>query len=299
MTAQEILAPVAALAGEAENNGNNVTTVTKFFGMNGYAYCGMTVKYGFKKAACNLIDGCSNPFYVPTLRQFMDSKGWRVSNSDAQPGDIFIYGNDQHTGFIYEKYSGLTVIALEGNATVYATLAAARASGTGTGAYEGIGYKKRYLNSSFKIYRPPYDGSTSGTITGANRYIKEFQTWINANYGGTLDVDGSFGKLTRAAATRALQTYLNKTYNAGLAVDGSCGPLTKAAIDGREVRKGSKGDLVYILQGLLYCRSYDPNGLDGDFGSGTDKAVRAYQSAKGLTVDGEAGAQTFGSLLSA
>ena len=114
-------------------------------------------------------------------------------------------------------------------------------------------------------------------------------------------MDGSFGRLTRTAAAKALQKYLNEKYKTSLAVDGVIGAKTKAAMSDNKVcvKKGDKGDLVYLLQGMLYCRSYDPNGFDGEFGSGTDKAVRAYQKAKKLTVDGEAGAQTFAAILSA
>jgi hypothetical protein len=63
--------------------------------------------------------------------------------------------------------------------------------------------------------------------------------------------------------------------------------------------KGSKGETVKALQTLLIgygysCGSY---GADGDFGNGTDKAVKAYQKAKGLEVDGIVGANTWKKLL--
>ena len=131
MTGMDVMKPVMDLAGEREVNSNNITTVTKFFGMNGYAYCGMTVKYGFKKAGCDLLDKCSNPFYVPTIRQFMQDMGWRIKNEDARAGDIACYGPNQHVLFIFDEYSGATKITLEGNATVYATAAQARASSAG------------------------------------------------------------------------------------------------------------------------------------------------------------------------
>lgn len=63
--------------------------------------------------------------------------------------------------------------------------------------------------------------------------------------------------------------------------------------------KGSKGESVEALQTLLIgygfsCGSY---GADGDFGGATDKAVRAYQTAHGLDVDGIVGPATWGQLL--
>ena len=65
------------------------------------------------------------------------------------------------------------------------------------------------------------------------------------------------------------------------------------------LKKGSEGASVKALQILLIgngfsCGSY---GADGDFGSATDKAVREFQKAKGLSVDGEVGAKTWSKLL--
>ena len=65
------------------------------------------------------------------------------------------------------------------------------------------------------------------------------------------------------------------------------------------LKKGSKGDSVKALQILLNghgfsCGSY---GADGDFGSATDKAVRAFQKAKGIGVDGEVGSKTWAKML--
>lgn len=53
------------------------------------------------------------------------------------------------------------------------------------------------------------------------------------------------------------------------------------------LREGSAGPAVKILQAMLLSAGFDPRGDDGDFGSDTDAAVRAFQAARGLTVDGE------------
>ena len=66
------------------------------------------------------------------------------------------------------------------------------------------------------------------------------------------------------------------------------------------IRKGSKGGAVLSLQLLLihkYAISCGSYGADADFGSGTDKAVRQFQTAKGLEVDGIVGANTWAALL--
>jgi peptidoglycan hydrolase-like protein with peptidoglycan-binding domain len=65
------------------------------------------------------------------------------------------------------------------------------------------------------------------------------------------------------------------------------------------IKKGSKGGFVKTLQRLLVALGYScgSSGIDGDFGSATDKAVRAYQKKKNLGVDGIVGKNTWGSIL--
>lgn len=65
------------------------------------------------------------------------------------------------------------------------------------------------------------------------------------------------------------------------------------------LKKGTKGNSVKALQTLLigYGYSCGKSGADGDFGSGTLSAVKAYQKATGLTVDGVVGSATWGKLL--
>ena len=65
------------------------------------------------------------------------------------------------------------------------------------------------------------------------------------------------------------------------------------------LKKGAKGEQVKALQTLLigYGFSCGNSCVDGSFGGATDKAVRAYQKAQGLTVDGSVGAATWNRLL--
>ena len=62
--------------------------------------------------------------------------------------------------------------------------------------------------------------------------------------------------------------------------------------------KGDKGEAVAEMQGLLAGLGYDRGkyGIDGDCGSATEKAVRAFQKASGLTVDGVVGNDTWNAL---
>jgi peptidoglycan L-alanyl-D-glutamate endopeptidase CwlK len=53
------------------------------------------------------------------------------------------------------------------------------------------------------------------------------------------------------------------------------------------IRRGAKGDDVRRLQALLCLSGHNAKPIDGTFGSGTERALRLYQAAKGLQVDGE------------
>jgi putative chitinase len=57
------------------------------------------------------------------------------------------------------------------------------------------------------------------------------------------------------------------------------------------LRRGSKGDLVRKLQAKLGLTA------DGDFGPGTEAALKKWQTANGLTADGVAGPKTMTKLL--
>ena len=65
----------------------------------------------------------------------------------------------------------------------------------------------------------------------------------------------------------------------------------------KTLKKGSTGEGVKWLQWQLNYLGFDCGTIDGDFGTKTDTAVRAFQKAKGLTKDGKVGAQTRAALM--
>ena len=62
------------------------------------------------------------------------------------------------------------------------------------------------------------------------------------------------------------------------------------------LRRGSSGTAVVALQLRLEELGFDPGGVDGSFGPGTERAVRAFQDVKGLTADGVVGDTTAAAL---
>jgi peptidoglycan hydrolase-like protein with peptidoglycan-binding domain len=94
--------------------------------------------------------------------------------------------------------------------------------------------------------------------------------------------DGEFGPGTETA----LKTYQQQH---GLKVDGIAGPDTFVQMGLYELillKPGTSGDTVKKLQQALGITA------DGQFGAGTQKAVRDFQSKNGLDADGLAGPAT-------
>ena len=121
------------------------------------------------------------------------------------------------------------------------------------------------------------------------------------------EVDGQYGPGT-AEAVRAFQT------QHGLDSDGIAGEATRARVYAQDaqtcvptpsptvtpslLKKGDANDAVRAMQERLSELGYYEGEIDGDFGGGTEEAVRLYQRQNGLDVDGIAAQKTFASLYS-
>ena len=65
----------------------------------------------------------------------------------------------------------------------------------------------------------------------------------------------------------------------------------------KTLRNGSRGTQVRVLQWLLNDAKYDAGTVDGIFGSKTLAAVKAFQGANGLEMDGIVGKKTWKALM--
>ncbi|WP_328919651.1 DUF1906 domain-containing protein [Streptomyces sp. NBC_00208] len=143
-------------------------------------------------------------------------------------------------------------------------------------------------NLDFTAYTTVQSGSTGNLVKAAQCLLKA------AGFDpGT--PDGTFGPATTTAA-RNFQT------SRGLTADGVVGAKTWTALLSRgstpTIQNGSTGEAVTRLQRALTAALGRTVAIDGDFGSGTDQAVRDYQSSRALTVDGIVGSGTWGALQS-
>lgn len=270
---------------------------------NGYAWCDCFVDWCFiqaygaataKQLLCQPDNsagaGCTySAMYYRQKGQFYTS---------PQVGDQIFFGNaseSTHTGLVW-KVDSERVYTIEGNTS----------GASGVVANGGGVCRKSYPLTYSKIYgygRPKYSNgavnitpttviepSASVQISGRIDTVKEVQIWLNQNYSAGLTTDGKYGDLTKAALVRVLQKAL------GVEVDGEYGKITNKAV--KVLRKGSEGEAVKALQGLLVCNGYKLAYVDGEFGTGTTTALVQYQTKMNLLVDGEAGQETFTNLCS-
>ena len=59
------------------------------------------------------------------------------------------------------------------------------------------------------------------------------------------------------------------------------------------LKKGARGNIIKLLQEKLVSLGYNTNGVDGIFGTGTEKAIISFQKSNGLVVDGIVGKNTW------
>ncbi|MBR4068124.1 MAG: peptidoglycan-binding protein [Clostridia bacterium] len=123
----------------------------------------------------------------------------------------------------------------------------------------------------------------------------------------TGEVDGAYGPGTQAAVL------LFQTQH-GLDADGIAGDRTRSMLYSQNAQpcaatpaptqtpsalsRGAEGDPVVEMQQRLKELGFYDGECDGDYGPGTQSAVRLFQSQHGLTVDGAAGEKTLGMLYS-
>jgi peptidoglycan hydrolase-like protein with peptidoglycan-binding domain len=135
--------------------------------------------------------------------------------------------------------------------------------------------------------------------------VAQGQKWLNTYYpstvrkavGAFLDVDGSYGTLTKYATLAVWKDLVNRKYGYHLTITNhNFGDTCKQAAAKATITKGSTGTLAFIVQFLLSVKGLYTGNLDAEFGDGTFAAVMAFQSASGLDSDGIVGANTWNML---
>ncbi|HEY6740199.1 MAG TPA: peptidoglycan-binding protein [Actinopolymorphaceae bacterium] len=201
-----------------------------------------------------------------------------------------------HGGNVYTYYGHLNAYRVALNASVRAgqRIADMGATGNVTGPHLHFETHSGGLGSTvdpvtFMTARGvDLGGGWSRIDPGANGVTVEVIQDLMTQRGYALVADGYFGPVSVDAVKRFQASK-------GLVADGQVGPATWPKLV-YTLRRGANGHHVRALQTAMNKRSA---GLvvDGDFGSVTHDAVRAYQSVNRLVVDGEVGPITWQALV--
>ena len=138
-------------------------------------------------------------------------------------------------------------------------------------------------------------GSNGSAVTDLQNKLKKAGTFH-------VEATGYFGPVTEKAVkdfqkAKKLQVTGTATKETMDALDGSTDKVVTSPSTGEDhgdlLKKGSTGSLVTELQSKLKAIGLYSGPLDGDFGNGTEQAVRSFQSRNKLTVDGVVGPSTW------
>ena len=181
--------------------------------------------------------------------------------------------------------------------------------------HDCVGLIKGYIwcdsaEDTTPVYAPAQDLSANGmrdacTTTGGIASIPEvpgvlvfMNHHVGVYIGGGYVVEArghAYGVVKTKLSARAWTTWGYCPY---VTYEESKGEKT-VNIELTMLRKGAKGAEVKTVQRLLIAMGYNLGGYgaDGDFGGKTEAAVRSFQSAKKLEVDGIVGKDTWNALL--
>lgn len=207
-----------------------------------------------------------------------------------------VFGTETQSALIeFQKNNNLTADGTAGASTLKKLAGSCKAAPSATAA-------------------PNANGTLREGDSGEDVYILQARLFELGYYSGR--IDGRFGEET----TEALKAFQKAN---GLTADGIAGTGTQnklesgnavvasgvqadASQDSAEstgdtvqpsgslstLRRGNQGSEVLVLQQYLADLGYLSTAPDGQFGSGTERAVKLFQEANGLTADGIAGVGT-------
>jgi immune inhibitor A len=197
------------------------------------------------------------------------NKVWRLWQDGANGPEYFLLENRQRTGYDSQlPGDGLLVYHIDDSLD-----ANSDESHYKVGLIQADNQRQLELGANQGDDGDPYPGSASNTeLTGA--------TSPNTRSYAGLDTSVSIRNISASSAV----------ITADLAVAPGSTPSDPV------LRRGSKGSDVRRLQQALVNLAFDPGTVDGDFGPRTEKAVRAYQTSRGLVGDGIVGKKTWAAL---
>ena len=136
--------------------------------------------------------------------------------------------------------------------------------------------------TSFTVLEGNYSNSVKKRIMKVNgRYIRGF----------------ALPDYKTAAKTYKITTSTNTNTSTNKVTTSNKLKITGCSCYLPQLKKGHVDDSVKVLQTILNYLGYNCGDIDGSFGSDTNTAVKKYQKAQGLSVDGIVGKDTWKALV--
>lgn len=171
----------------------------------------------------------------------------------------------------------------------------------------GVNYSRNYFQSIGRLYPTPQPGDQVFFGTSHTGIVKS----VSGNIFTTIEgnTSSAAGVVSNGGGVFEKSYNVNSNYKFGrpdwTIVDDTTSTTTttskitttKYNISPTTLKKGMKSKQVKALQILLNGYGFNCGSVDSDFGTKTENAVKNYQRANGLFVDGIVGKNTFSSLL--
>lgn len=167
-------------------------------------------------------------------------------------------------------------------------------------------YEYHHVATNLSVGSKSGSTGNSGTDTTKpstkEENVSKGQKWLNSNYGTLikkatgklLTIDGFYKDHSRWAALAVWKDVVNRKFGYKLTPSNknfldSCKKAAKKAL----VQKGDSGTFTYLVQFILAAKGYYKGKMDAYFGDALKTAVKAFQKARGLAVDGIVGPDTW------
>ena len=162
----------------------------------------------------------------------------------------------------------------------------------------------RYCTSKGKITDDIRKNMKPGTAVFTGDASKHGHIGLYVGNGKCIEASGTIAGVCVSNLSANKWTYWGELKNVSYEPQNAQEPASDASDEDLVIfkyptlKKGNKGEYVAVLQQKLILSGYSlPHyGIDGDFGSETENAVKAFQRDHGLTADGIVGKKTWEAL---
>ena len=159
----------------------------------------------------------------------------------------------------------------------------------------------RYCSSKGKITDEIRKNMKPGTAVFTGDATKHGHIGLYVGNGKCIEASGTIAGVCVSNLSANKWTYWGELKDVSYSPQNAQEPASDTSdedlviFDYPTLKKGSKGQYVAVLQQklILFGYSLPHYGIDGDFGSETENAVKAFQRDHGLTADGIVGKKTW------